>query len=74
MNKIFAKILVSIAIGIITGITLGYLKQKYGFIRSGDALYGKEGYYFNTELATTSGLVTFAVCIVLFFIPSILKK
>ncbi|MEN9701000.1 MAG: hypothetical protein RIR55_303 [Bacteroidota bacterium] len=74
MNKNISKILVSFAIGIIVGITLGYIKQKFGFIRSGDAEYGIEGYYFNSELATTSGLATFSICIVLFFLPSIFKK
>ena len=73
-NKNFAKILVALAIGIITGIAFGYFKQKFGWIRSGESNYGTEGYYFNTELATISGLIAFSVFIILFFINDIIKK
>jgi Na+/H+-dicarboxylate symporter len=66
-NKNFAKILVALAIGIITGIAFGY-KQKIAWIE------GTERYYFNTEMATISGLIAFSVFIILFFINDIFKK
>jgi hypothetical protein len=74
MKNSIAKISVSLAVGIITGVILGYNWQKYGWVRSGEANYGQEEYYFNTELAFTGGLVAFAIVIIIFFVPTILKK